>query len=359
MTPVETERRAFLEKYRLAPDAFEKSGVTWADLMGIKAAYEGLRVRLQPTASYVAQLIGQVPEAHSLKVRIKDVEHLLAKVVRKRLDRPERVIDVGNYREVITDLVGVRVLHLFKREWEPIHDFIKKTWELHETPVANHRDGDPESLLKAFTERGCELRQHPAGYRSVHYVVRSRLDREEILVEVQVRTIFEEGWSEIDHRVRYPYELDNEVLAAFLGIFNRLAGNADEMGGFILYLRSELLARDERYEASRRELEQNLKALKKLTKELKVSEEQRLELQEQISAAERFPSVLSSFGGPSLSVDLSGVDLARAGGLPSLLSTVPSAGIQFLRADLQDAARLGYEGGRLSFGWDPTKDKKP
>ena len=57
---------------------------------------------------------------------------------------------------------------------------------------------------------------------------------------MQVRTIFEDAWSEIDHTIRYPYDLNNPIFFQFLLILNRLAGSADEMGSFIKFLQKEL-----------------------------------------------------------------------------------------------------------------------
>ena len=73
----------------------------------------------------------------------------------------------------------------------PIHEFITSTWELYETPIAYYRAGDPKPLLKAFEAAECTVTEHPFGYRSVHYVVRSRPDKNVHLAEIQVRTIFE------------------------------------------------------------------------------------------------------------------------------------------------------------------------
>ena len=52
-------------------------------------------------------------------------------------------------------------------------------------------------------------------------------------MEIQVRTVFEEAWSEIDHIMRYPYDTDNPVITEYLAIFNRMVGCADEMGTFL------------------------------------------------------------------------------------------------------------------------------
>ena len=46
------------------------------------------------------------------------------------------------------------------------------------------------------------------------------------------RTLFEEGWSEIDHDIVYPYYKDDEMLTEFSGLLNRLSGMADEMSSY-------------------------------------------------------------------------------------------------------------------------------
>jgi hypothetical protein len=95
-------------------------------------------------------------------------------------------------------------------------------------------------VLKDFESADCDLREHPEGYRSVHYVLKSQPANQQHLVELQVRTIFEEGWSEIDHRIRYPNQTDNPYLRQFLIMFNGLAGSADQMGSFIKALSTHL-----------------------------------------------------------------------------------------------------------------------
>jgi putative GTP pyrophosphokinase len=102
--------------------------------------------------------------------------------------------------------------------------------------VAFLRSGDQDLLRAALKEKGLIVKDHEAGYRSVHYVLSSNLTQTKIGVEVQVRTIFEEGWSEIDHRVRYPNFPSSPQVAYFLDIFNRTAGSADEMGSFVKIL---------------------------------------------------------------------------------------------------------------------------
>ena len=62
-------------------------------------------------------------------------------------------------------------------------------------------------ITKVFRDNGCEINLHKAGYRSVHYLVKSRLSNRIVIAEIQVRTIFEEGWSEIDHQILVFYQI--------------------------------------------------------------------------------------------------------------------------------------------------------
>ena len=116
---------------------------------------------------------------------------------------------------------------LFKEDWIGVHKFIMEKYEKHlaEEPFAYIRLGDSPLLYEGKVRI---VEEKP--YRSVHYLIK---DNDGIYVEVQVRTLFEEAWSEIDHKLRYPYKLSNEMINAYLSIMNRSAGMADEMGTFI------------------------------------------------------------------------------------------------------------------------------
>lgn len=155
-----------------------------------------------------------------------------------------------------------------------IHNYLDSKWEFQESPIVYIREGDaPDINIEGSVEK-----THPAGYRSVHYIISTRLLKHSIYTEIQVRTIFEEAWSEIDHRVRYPNFKNNEILNYFLLIFNRFAGSADEMGTFVLSLKNELKESIERsikiseiekeketYLAKIDELVSNLEADQKIT----------------------------------------------------------------------------------------------
>ena len=212
--------------------------MTWDDLEEIERRYAAIRGGLESVGRYVVDSLLRCPTVHSIKYRLKDSDHLLEKVVRKRAERPDRKICADNYRDEITDLVGIRALHLFKEDWLSVHTYIKEMWELSEQPIAYVRSGDPEKITEFYRQNGCEVREHRFGYRSVHYLISSSPDRERYLVEIQARTVFEEAWGEIDHVISYPYAQDNELLVRLSSILNRLSANADELGSYMRYLKN-------------------------------------------------------------------------------------------------------------------------
>lgn len=280
-------QREFLKKYKISRPTLEKASVAWAVLEDIVADFVSRSGELQAAAAYIVERLRTVAEVHSLKFRIKDPEHLAEKIIRKMAADRELKIETENYRDRITDLVGVRALHLFKEDWPTVHEFIVNTWELNETPTVNVRKGDPEELTRMFRDHGCNINEHEFGYRSVHYIVKSQPGRDVVLAEVQVRTIFEEGWSEIDHKIRYPYDRDNAVLSQFLVIFNRLAGSADEMGSFIRFLRQQLQSRDDEHAIAKAEHGRIVAELKDRIEKLEIGQNQKDALDKQLESLQK------------------------------------------------------------------------
>ena len=67
-------------------------------------------------------------------------------------------------------------------------------------------------------------------------------------MEIQGRTLFEEGWSEIDHDIVYPYFKDDMMLKDFSTLLNRLSGMADEMSSYFRRMRDERRSIEEQIE---------------------------------------------------------------------------------------------------------------
>ena len=216
------------------------SELSWEQLVAIKNHFEKTRKNLEIDANYVADRLRTFDRVHMVKTRIKDPEHLMEKIIRTKRENPAILINPENYNCIINDLAGVRALHLFKEDWQKIHQFIVTTWKLKKAPVANISAKDSQRLIEQYQDNGCEIHEHPHGYRSVHYVILfERSKTEKIPVEIQVRTILEEAWSEIDHMVRYPYKDGHGVYAPYLSILNQLIAQADEISSFINLLKSD------------------------------------------------------------------------------------------------------------------------
>lgn len=241
----------FLAANNINKEAWGKADIGWDALQKIAQDYKVFSESLVDTASFQASLIQKIESVHSVRWRVKDTSHLLEKIIRKRAEgkaqgEPSKYDDISveNYHEKVTDLVGIRALHLFKDDCFSIHDGLLQLWDPSEAVVAYIRNGDSSELNARYKEQEMKVKNHPAGYRSIHYIFESKALKRPVISEVQVRSIFEEAWSEIDHTIRYPNFSDNELVGYFLDIFNRLAGNADEMGSFVKDLAKSLQVND-------------------------------------------------------------------------------------------------------------------
>lgn len=153
-------------------------------------------------------------------------------------------------------------------------------------------------LIAEFKAVGCEINEHEFGYRSIHYLVRSQPAKQEYIAEIQVRTIFEEGWSEIDHQIRYPYDIENSILGQFLVMFNRLAGSADEMGSFVKLLKRELYERESAAAAAIEEKNTLISNLQEQIAQLKVAKQEKDKLKRSVEEIQRsiVSPILTDFG---------------------------------------------------------------
>lgn len=286
------EKNSFLKKYEIEPSSIESAGVEWDELTRIHIDFRGREAALRLALNSVQERLRGIHGVHSTGGRLKDPEHLIEKCIRKQVKDPNRKITLETYREEITDLIGVRALHIFKEDWGGIHRAILDTWDVKETPTANIREGDSKEMRDLYEGAECKVKIHPAGYRSVHYVIVTQPTKERMYVEVQVRTIFEEGWSEIDHMFRYPYR-SHPAVATFLALFNRATGNADEMGTFARQLRDVIAAMELEQQTALREKDEIISRLENDIQALKVDRAEKERL------LERANSLRSSVAGSS------------------------------------------------------------
>ena len=230
------DKQAFFEKYTIDENEFEKLGIPWTDLEGIYEEYSARLPLYDDTARFLADLMNKEKSIHSIKYRVKDKEHLIEKIIRKSAEEPEFLATYKDYEKNVKDLIGLRALHLFKENWIDVHRFLAKNWDFYTTPRANYKKGDPETLLDMYSAMGCDLNEHRNGYRSIHYHLLLKLGRHDMVAEIQVRTLFEEAWSEIDHYFRYSFKRDieqTEQAEPYLGVLNNITSNADALASYI------------------------------------------------------------------------------------------------------------------------------
>jgi len=266
----------FLQEMGVSPESLANCNIEISVLQKIVEDYKMNELSLLDEAEYIAKKIQRCKSVHSVRWRIKSASHVIKKIIRKLSEKnpnPNYIsINEENYKTIITDLIGVRAIYLFKSDWEEVHKHILSRWVLKddEKVTIYHREGDVMDIYDHHSD--CEQKIHIHNYRSIHYLVpATNIHSVQVYCEIQTRTIFEEGWSEIDHKVRYPDYSDDESLMSYLTIFNRLAGSADEMGSYVnelvalikknKELENERNIKEHQFSEERAKLQENIKNL--------------------------------------------------------------------------------------------------
>lgn len=191
------------------------------------------RHRFQLFADSVAQFFLSNPAlssgvVHSVKVRLKGRSNLAGKIRRKHLRGV--VVEKENLFEKVTDLAGVRVFHLHNAQFPLIHREIiaqvqRGDWTLGEKPKAFSWDPEASAF---YTELGFEPEIRSTFYTSIHYLLRPS-STSDICCEVQVRTLFEEVWGEIDHLLNYPAATLSVACREQLRALSKLVGTGSRL----------------------------------------------------------------------------------------------------------------------------------
>lgn len=244
------DRDSLLKKYNIELEDFQAAGMPWEELAAIYEDYQANEGKLRNIGKdFVYDYLYDIEKAgiHSYRYRTKDPGHLLEKIIRKRNEQFDRfeTINRDNYYKYVTDLIGIRVFFLYREDWIHFHSYITTVFEndpdlyvvdrihdfdenprhyyIAERPKVYRRNGD----TRIYDDNLIEIKSDGI-YRSLHYIIKYK----GYYVEIQGRTLFEEGWSEIDHDIVYPYFKDDEMLKDFSTLLNRLSGMADEMSSY-------------------------------------------------------------------------------------------------------------------------------
>ncbi|HFU4451803.1 TPA: GTP pyrophosphokinase family protein [Streptococcus suis] len=144
---------------------------------------------------------------HSINSRVKEAKSLEEKIERK-----------AKYKELsdITDICGMRIISYFSDDVDNIAKIIEDEFEVDKI----------NSIDKRKTEDPSKF-----GYVSLHYVVNLKDERanlpeceafRDMKIEIQVRTILQHAWAEIEHDLGYKSEGD--IPEHVRRSFSRLSG---------------------------------------------------------------------------------------------------------------------------------------
>jgi putative GTP pyrophosphokinase len=213
--------------------------------------FDGKRGEFEHFAKVVSDLLLNHPELrgriHSIKFRVKDSDHLRKKLIKKAKEASKNGkkfnIDENNLFRLITDLAGVRVLHLYTNQLREINPallriFDAENYKLVEVPIANTWDDENKRFFK---ELKIKISSRDSLYTSVHYVIASS-SKAQMRCEVQVRTLSEEVWGEVSHTINYPEPTSSMACSEQLKVLARVTSSCTRLVDSIFSSHKEHLA---------------------------------------------------------------------------------------------------------------------
>lgn len=156
--------------------------------------------------SLVYEILNNQIEIDKVTARVKDLDGCIEKFdkkYRETLEKENKPYEISPY---ITDLIGVRVVCLYEPDVINVEAILKK----HFACV-----GETDKTAKI------EEQESSFGYKGVHLDVKLRQKHvkihppferyEHIQFELQIRTISQDAWSTIDHRIKYKKNIPHQL----------------------------------------------------------------------------------------------------------------------------------------------------
>jgi len=171
---------------------------------------------------------------HSIRTRLKSEASLTDKLFRKAAGCEKEgttfEITKENLFERVTDLIGVRILHIYTQQFAEIDAIVRQiivdeTLSLIEGPVARIWDVEYAEYFKSI---GVETQENKRMYTSVHYIIGSR-SKFKTTCEIQVRTLSQELWGEVDHEINYPHPIDHIACTEQIKALARITSGAGRL----------------------------------------------------------------------------------------------------------------------------------
>jgi ppGpp synthetase/RelA/SpoT-type nucleotidyltranferase len=174
--------------------------------------------RYKRLAEYIVHMIGADPSlpkesVHTIIYRIKDESRIIEKVNMQNegLEAEAPLITEKNYQIRVGDLLGVRIICLRLSDIKKVEAYLGLLSEEKILRFVKGPDQKRSFILPVdpgeSVSEGINLTY--SGYSSIHFQVElgensdAPSGLEDLQFEVQLRTILEEAWGEIDHKYRY------------------------------------------------------------------------------------------------------------------------------------------------------------
>ena len=212
--------------------------------------FEDNRYRFEIVANNLVDCFSKDPDLarsiHFIKSRIKDPQSLADKLMRLAQADSPVPIDASNIFDRVTDLAGVRIIHLHNDQLCQLHPRILDILDENEyrvlgDPVAYCWDDEYERL---FRDVGLRTERAESMYTTVHYDIQTS-QKTPIACELQVRSLADEVWGEVSHRVNYPTESPSEACRDQLKVLARLTSGCGRLVDSIFKTHSDAMAAEQ------------------------------------------------------------------------------------------------------------------
>jgi putative GTP pyrophosphokinase len=179
-------------------DQLEKEAVEW--YIKNRPIYKKLAQKVESIVAEILELDNI--SFHIITSRTKDIDSFKVKIRNEKYDDPI---------QQLTDLAGIRIITYVEDEVKQVCETIENVFEI-----------DKGKSLDKSKDLGIDR----VGYKSVHYVAKlkeSRLQLPEYKIfenryfEIQIRTILQHAWAEIEHDRNYKFsgKLPEEIARRF------------------------------------------------------------------------------------------------------------------------------------------------
>lgn len=147
--------------------------------------------------SIIKSILSDKFESAQVIGRIKDREESISKFARKYQSDLEESSEEYEIKSYITDIIGLRVICLYESDIGEIQTVLEREFEVIDVT---------DKIKKVESSEGS------FGYKGLHMDLRLKAPRDTMLeykdyvalqFEVQIRTIIQDAWSVLDHKIKY------------------------------------------------------------------------------------------------------------------------------------------------------------